>query len=279
MYISITAEAIQRPGAKVPYLRKGFTVVGLPHGIPFRKPCDYGTKQIKDIISASGELKFITESQSAEIDQTVGSLADPSSEVPAGEGSSIEFHVSDFSAGLLPLVGGDRAKDAQMNRNLIKEDELDVVNIQLREDGIEELLKSSSHLFEESAIISWKANWSSSQKRKALLLPTYRTARCNFWLFYFEGFEAELEKLVESGQAIPGIWLHKIGNKDSRRYKLKPYTSINSVAKDNLIKDSKTKKFLFYEVDILAVGNTITIPENFHTAIYGSLAAAGFLSG
>eukprot|EP00795_Rhopilema_esculentum_P003955 gene3955-15287_t len=51
---ALAAEAIQRPVAKVPYWHKGFTVVGLPHRIPFCKPCDYGTKQRENIMSASG---------------------------------------------------------------------------------------------------------------------------------------------------------------------------------------------------------------------------------
>ncbi len=32
---------------------------GLPDGIPFRKPCDYGAKQIREIMNAKDEIKFI----------------------------------------------------------------------------------------------------------------------------------------------------------------------------------------------------------------------------
>ena len=37
---------------QVPYLKGGFSVIGLPEGIPFKKPYNYGAHQIKKIMES-----------------------------------------------------------------------------------------------------------------------------------------------------------------------------------------------------------------------------------
>ena len=164
----------------MPYLRKGFRVEGLPDGVPFRKPCDYGAKHIRAIMNAKDEIKFIiiNETPNDDIQMEVATTEEEMGSVTA----KMPFKAV---AGVLRLVTEDRAKDAHFNGNLIREEELEVVNLNMRSGELEELLESSSYLFHEDALSSLQANVEALADKKAILLPTYTTAKSNFWLFFF----------------------------------------------------------------------------------------------
>lgn len=51
-------EASGKPFARVPYLRGGFEVTGLPDGIPFKKPTAYGTKTIQELMKNAEKIQF-----------------------------------------------------------------------------------------------------------------------------------------------------------------------------------------------------------------------------
>ncbi|XP_028515150.1 general transcription factor II-I repeat domain-containing protein 1 [Exaiptasia diaphana] len=58
LYNQKYSEMVGRP-SRVPYLKGGFEVKGLPDGIAFKKPFMYGSKQIKRIIAAKVKYHFI----------------------------------------------------------------------------------------------------------------------------------------------------------------------------------------------------------------------------
>jgi hypothetical protein len=43
---------------RVPYLKGGFEVIGMPEGIEFKKPYNYGAHQIKKIMEAANDISF-----------------------------------------------------------------------------------------------------------------------------------------------------------------------------------------------------------------------------
>ncbi len=143
---------------------------GLPDGIPFRKPCDYGAKQIREIMHAKDEIKFIIidEAPTDEIQMEVATTEEEIGFVAA----KMPFKAV---AGVLRLVTEERAKDAHFNGNLIREEELEVVIFNMRSEELEELLEGSSYLFHEDALSSLKANVEALEEKKAILLPTYTT--------------------------------------------------------------------------------------------------------
>lgn len=51
-------EVVGRP-SRVPYLKGGFKVVGLPNEVPFRKPYTYGKCQVTAIMAAKDNIHFI----------------------------------------------------------------------------------------------------------------------------------------------------------------------------------------------------------------------------
>eukprot|EP00112_Aurelia_sp_Birch-Aquarium-sp1_P007290 Seg1794.2 transcript_id=Seg1794.2/GoldUCD/mRNA.D3Y31 product="General transcription factor II-I repeat domain-containing protein 1" protein_id=Seg1794.2/GoldUCD/D3Y31 len=266
------SETIDRPGAKVPYLRKGFRVEGLPDGVPFRKPCDYGANQIKLIMKARDSIKFIVlnEIPTDEIQMEVAATEEEIEPVAA----EIPFKAV---TGVLRLVSEERAKDAHFNGNLIREEELEVVNFKMRCGELEELLEGSSYLFHEDALANLKANIAALAEKKGILLPVYTTSKSNFWLFFFDGKLEDIENLFRAGESVPGLWLHKIGKKDSKRYKLKEASTLVSINKENVIKDKRNRSIISYEITGFTLGSTVTVDDDFSESVFTSLAADGFL--
>lgn len=43
---------------RVPYLKGGFEVIGMPEGIEFKKPYNYGAHQIKKIMEAANDISL-----------------------------------------------------------------------------------------------------------------------------------------------------------------------------------------------------------------------------
>ncbi len=211
----------------------------LPDGIKFRKPCDYGAKKIREIMNTKDEIKFIIidETPTDEIQMEVATTEEEMGFVAA----KMPFKAV---AGVLRLVTEERAKDANFNGNLIREEQLEVVSFNIRSGEVGELLEGSSYLFHEDASSSLKANVEALEEKKANLLPTYMTAKSNFWLFFFDGKLADVENLFRAGENVPGFWLHKIGKKDSKRYKLKDTSTIATIKRENVMKDKKRHRIL-----------------------------------
>ena len=246
---------------------------GLPDGVPFRKPCDYGAKQIREIMNAKDEIKFIiiNETPTDEIQMEVATIEEEIGSVAA----KTPFKAV---AGVLRLVTEERAKDAHFNGNLIREEELEVVSFNMCFEELDELLECSSYLFYEDALSSLKANVEVLEEKKAILLLTYTTAKSNFWLFFFDGKLEDVENLFQAGKSVPGLWLHKTGKKDSMRYKLKDTSTVATIKRDNVIKDKKNDSILHYETSGLTLGSTVTVDDDFCKSVLSSLAADGFLS-
>ncbi len=47
----LVGDAVGIPGCRVPYIKRGFTVTGLPKDIQVKKPSSYGVDQIKAIMA------------------------------------------------------------------------------------------------------------------------------------------------------------------------------------------------------------------------------------
>ena len=54
----LIGDAVGIPGCRVPYIKGGFTVTGLPKDIQLKKPSSYGVDQIKAIMAHQGNIVF-----------------------------------------------------------------------------------------------------------------------------------------------------------------------------------------------------------------------------
>jgi hypothetical protein len=100
----------------VPYLKGGFRVVGLPEGITFKKPYNYGANQLKKIIEPAGNIQFI-------IDCHEHGKRDESSPPPLDEVKNL----------LAKIAGSDAAERVLFDSkaNILEEE---VVDLELSEE-------------------------------------------------------------------------------------------------------------------------------------------------
>ncbi len=177
----------------MPYLRGGFEVHGLPEGITFKKPYNYGRHQLKQIMLAADSIHFSINSTNEPEDQTE-------------ENPSDAVHADDNVKALLSKIGGTEAANRALDGGQIMEEEVEVVDLNLSPAERLTLYALCLQFFSPDAWLSVGANIKHSDEAKSLLLPLYTTAKEQFWLFHTVSKPTRIMKSVNSTK-IRGHWL------------------------------------------------------------------------
>ena len=109
--------------ARVPYLKGGFEIEGLPEDLSFKKPFMYGRKQIRRIMEVKDGIIFHAKETSAAATTTLETSVDDTQKNT--EQDDI------LRTALQKIVGRDIARNSLEGKHLIKEDEVEVLNLVL----------------------------------------------------------------------------------------------------------------------------------------------------
>ena len=180
---------------RVPYLKGGFDVVGMPDGIEFKKPFNYGTHQLRKIMKSSNEITFVIK-DFEELHET--SLFSPLDKtVTMGQVRSL----------LEKIVGIDSAKKALQNKgDKILEEDVEVVNLTLTDEEKALLYTCGLEYFSPDAWLAVGHNMQHSTYANDLVLPTYTESEEKFWLFLVNEKPSKISNAVFSTK-IKGRWL------------------------------------------------------------------------
>ena len=185
----------------MPYLKGGFEVHGLPEGITFKKPYNYGHRQIKQIMLAANNVYFSIKSSSDEPVCQENGQENGSEEIPADG----DIH------SLLSKIGGVEAAERAVHGGKIEEDEVEVVDLCISASERLTLYASCLHFFTPDAWLSVGVNMKHSDEATSLVLPIYTTADEQFWLFHTISKPMRIMKTVNTTK-IRGRWLDLRGD-------------------------------------------------------------------
>ena len=156
---------------RVPYLKGGFDVVGMPEGIEFKKPYNYCAHQLRKIMESSGDIAFII-NESEESHETTS--FPPSDEIFMERVRSL----------LQKIAGLDSAKKAlQDEGEKILEEDVEVVNLTLTDEEKAVLYTCGSEYFSPDAWLAVGHNMQHTTCANELVLPIYTESEEKFWLF------------------------------------------------------------------------------------------------
>ena len=161
---------------RVPYLKGGFRVEGLPDGIQFKKPYHYGANQRKKIMQAADDIIFVLDPSRINLDKIREPIAPKANDVEP------------VRSLLTKIVGAEVAKrvlTSSTTNQKIKEDEVEVLNLVLNEEERILLYSLCPDLyFTHDAWLAVGHNMEHCEDEKGLILPVYTEATEKFWLFY-----------------------------------------------------------------------------------------------
>lgn len=254
-------EASGKPFARVPYLRGGFEVTGLPDGIPFKKPTAYGTKTIQELMKNAEKIQFkIAEKQ-------VGFTSSRQELITAKQ--TAYYRV------LGKIIDSDKIPGCLSRDVLITEQDLEVSNLDLLASEFHVLVTDLNDHFEKDAMISLIANYQSGLTHKGYHLPVYTDTEEPYWLFYHPGSSSEIEKLLPEDR-IWGYWLDKTSTKMEYKLLLSNekacITALNVVCCDGELGSLRLKQNIS-----VCDGATIVVPVDFDSSILTCLDEQGFL--
>ena len=201
---------------RVPYLKGGFQVEGMPPGVEFRKPYYYGALQRQKIMSNATNIKFVL---------TAGGGKNTSStrtNEPRRETGDCTLNALNS---VLAKVTGDVcvAKRAIGDTSKpIKEEEVEVIGLKLSLEDRTVLYSSCQQYFTKDA---WEAVGKNMEHVNAptnLIVPILTdSADEQFWLFHAVINPAKLMKITDGKKTLTGHWLD-IQDIASREYSYLP---------------------------------------------------------
>ncbi|XP_046855994.1 general transcription factor II-I repeat domain-containing protein 1-like [Xenia sp. Carnegie-2017] len=146
---------------RVPYLKGGFTVTGLPEGITFKKPSQYGIKQISNMKNAQNIHFKIIES--------------PQVEKVLTENRKYSDQERECYRSVLKKVVFEEAKVSMclIRNKLIEECDLVVTDVDLTKSELDLLTGKLKNFFKPDAFATLIANCKSSRTHEGYILPVY----------------------------------------------------------------------------------------------------------
>lgn len=257
----LIGDAVGIPGCRVPYIKGGFTVTGLPNNVQLKKTSSYGVNQIKDIMAHQENIVFNLTPK----DNSGNGSAD----------ADVTNIISqDARKALCKVVDGDRVDEVVAGRAAFEESDLEVTDIQLSEYEFQLLTSECKKYFTEDAWKSLNGNYESCCEHEGYVLPVYTESKDPYWLFYYPGKNSELQNL-EPGTKINGYWLNLKEQHDYELLFSKNKMSIDAVS---IISDSDEENNLILKQAIaLWNKNVVTVPESFHNRVLACLETHGFL--
>ena len=252
MTLLLIGDAVVIPGCRVPYIKGGFTVTGLPKDIQLKNPSSYGVDQIKAIMAHQGNIVFHL----------------------TPKDNSCNSQSEDACMALCKVVDEDRVDEVVAGRAILEESDIEVIDIQLSEYEFQLLTSECKKHFTEEAWKSLHGNFESCHDHQGYVLPVYTESKDPYWLFYYPGKNSELKNL-EPGTKISGHWLNLV---EQFKYELLYSKNTMSIDAVSIISTSSEEKDLFLRQAIaLRNKNVITVPESFHKHVLACLETQGFL--
>lgn len=196
IFFIFLGEAIGK-NCRVSYLKRGFDVVGMPEGIAFKKPYNYGAHQMKKIMEAADSISFVIRDP----EELLESSTSPKTSTDSSDMDSVER--------LLEKIAGlEAAQKVLQNANeKILEDDVEVVDLVLSEHEKLLLYNSCSEYFSPDAWLAVGHNMQHSSSHEDLVLPIYTEAEERFWLFLVNEKPSKIAKSVFTTK-IKGRWLN-----------------------------------------------------------------------
>lgn len=260
----LLGDAVGIPGCRVPYIKGGFTVTGLPNDIQLKKPSSYGVDQIKGIMANQENIVFhlTPKDDSCNADSCNAEIT-----------NSIVLS-EDARKALCKVVDEDRVNEVVAGKALLEESDVDVTDIQLNDTEFTLLTLECKKLFTEDAWKSLNGNFESCRDHEGYVLPVYTESEDPYWLFYYPGKNSELQNL-EPGRKICGYWLDQM---EKCKYELLYSKNKMSIHAVSIISNSAEEKNLFLRQTIgLWNKNAITVSESFDRAVIACLKTQGYL--
>lgn len=246
---------------RVPYLKGGFTVTGLPEGITFKKPSQYGIKQISNIMKNAQNIHFkIIES--------------PQVEKVLTENRKYSDQERECYRSVLKKVVFEEAKVSMclIRNKLIEECDLVVTDVDLTKSELDLLTGKLKNFFKPDAFATLIANCKSSRTHEGYILPVYTDSDEPYWLFYYPGAAEGIESLSTEDK-IWGYWLDKTSSELT--YKLIKTQKTNIIGLNLICYQDKELGTLRLKTKIFT--SQISIPFGFHTSVLECLAKQDFL--
>lgn len=251
---------------KVPYEKRGFSVKNMPEGVEFKKPSGYGLKQIKKIMNARDEIKFVIDASDA---STTAPTHLQSLTYPEPEGDLLSSTVSAIVGKVVSFPSLDSPFD---------EETVEVENLLLTQEQRCSLYAHECRQhFTDDAWVAIGANMICEEpKVPGVILALYTTAKKeNFWLFYTEEKLKKIQKLTPNA-TINGYWLQLEKGSDHEKYHVLKDES--NVFGKNLIKSEHGPIYYFYSIDAVGqMDHTFNMPKLFYHAICNILTSSGFM--
>ena len=235
-------------------------MTGLPEGVVFKKPGQYGMKQISNIMKNADNLKFVLN-------------VSPTDKIPVRDRVT-ETERATYRSVLKKIIDDDSIISSCLLKNiLIKESDLNVTNIDLSKLEFSLVTTKLKELFDADAFTALVANYKSGEAHQGYILPVYTDTDEPYWLFYYPG-SAEGIELLSTEDKISGYWLDKTNEEFYNTYKL--LNEETCIVGLNVICDQdKEPGTLRLRRSIL--NDRISIPSSFDTSVLECLAKQDFL--
>lgn len=183
---------------EVPWKRGNFEAVGMPEGIPLKKPCFYGSRQVQAIMKKSDDIKFIFKEDNGTEEE------EEDTEI------TLEITVADAKAVLGVVIGEEAAATHALNngrKELLDEHEVEVQNLKMPNSELHFKLHMCDRFFTKDGALAICSNMAHSEVVGDLVLPTY-TTESPFWLFYCKDSPANIVSMnkKKSSSRICGHW-------------------------------------------------------------------------
>jgi hypothetical protein len=232
----------------------------LPEGIVFKKPGQYGLKQVKQIMERANDIRFtLTENSQVDNERRFWqSLNEDDRKV--------------YRSILCKIANDEKVSSCILKNELIMEPDMVTANLDLSKKEFDILMTKLKHVFDKDALTSLTANYEHSKAHNGYILPVYTDTEDPYWLFYYPGSGDAIEAWSHEDK-IWGYWLDKTDEKLTYNLMKNLKTFVMGV---NLICfQEKELGSLRYRSCI--VDTQITIPLSFDKCILQCLAEQNFL--
>lgn len=230
-------------------------MTGLPEGIAFKKPGQYGLRQVQQIMEHANEIQFI--------------ITDNGQDPMLNESEKKEYRNI-----LKKIVSDEKVSSCILKNEVIEEQDLEVTDLDLSKREFDLLATKLNHVFKSDALTTLAANYESSRVHQGYILPVYTDTDEPYWLFYYPGSADAIEALSAEDK-IWGYWLDKTN--DALTYDMLKNVKTFIIGLNMICPQEKELGSLRYKSSILDTCNRITIPSSFDKSILECLAEQGFL--
>ena len=168
----------------------------MPEGIAFKKPGQYGLRQVQQIIEHANDIQFIiTDNGQVGSEDTFWQVLN-------------ESEKEEYSNILKKIVNNEKVSSCILKNEVIEEHDLEVTNLDLSKREFDILATKLNHIFKSDALTTLTANYESSRVQQGYILPVYTDTDEPYWLFYYPGSADAIEALSAEDK-IWGYWLDK----------------------------------------------------------------------